>query len=106
MSISAGSKISGATSLGTATSPATPGSTTESVSTTQRQATFGASTGRAATGEPQARLRTALATVCISGALEDKLAAAAAAGFDGVEIFEPDFVASPWSAAEVRARCA
>ena len=39
--------------------------------------------------------RTAVATVCLSGTLEDKLAAAAAAGFDGVEIFEPDFVASP-----------
>jgi 4-hydroxyphenylpyruvate dioxygenase len=50
-------------------------------------------------------LRTAVATVCLSGTLEDKLVAAAAAGFDGVEIFEPDFVASPWSAAEVRARC-
>jgi 4-hydroxyphenylpyruvate dioxygenase len=44
--------------------------------------------------------------VCLSGTLEDKLVAAAAAGFDGVEIFEPDFVASPWSAAELRARCA
>ena len=43
--------------------------------------------------------RTALATVCISGTLEDKLAAAAAAGFDGVEIFEPDLVASPLSPA-------
>jgi 4-hydroxyphenylpyruvate dioxygenase len=51
-------------------------------------------------------VRTALATVCISGTLEDKLAAAASAGFDGVEIFEPDLVASPWSPAEVRARCA
>ena len=50
--------------------------------------------------------RTAVATVCLSGSLEDKLAAAAAAGFDGVEIFEPDFVASPSSAAEVRRRCA
>src|SRR3954454_18705153 len=50
-------------------------------------------------------LRTAVATVCLSGTLEDKLVAAAAAGFDGVEIFEPDFVASPWSAAEVRSRC-
>ena len=39
-------------------------------------------------------MRTAIATVCISGTLEDKLVAAAAAGFDGVEIFEPDFVAS------------
>src|SRR4051794_18558382 len=53
-----------------------------------------------------AGLRTAVATVCLSGTLEDKLAAAAAAGFDGVEIFEPDFVASSWSAAEVRTRCA
>jgi 4-hydroxyphenylpyruvate dioxygenase len=51
------------------------------------------------------RLRTALATVCISGTLEDKLEAAAAAGFDGVEIFEPDFVASPWSAGRVGSRC-
>jgi 4-hydroxyphenylpyruvate dioxygenase len=53
-----------------------------------------------------AGLRTAVATVCLSGTLEDKLAAAATAGFDGVEIFEPDFVASSWSAAEVRTRCA
>jgi 4-hydroxyphenylpyruvate dioxygenase len=51
-------------------------------------------------------LRTALATVCISGMLEDKVAAAAAAGFDGVEIFEPDLIASPWSPARVRERCA
>jgi 4-hydroxyphenylpyruvate dioxygenase len=38
--------------------------------------------------------------------LEDKLVAAAAAGFDGVEIFEPDFVVSPLSATQVRQRCA
>ena len=50
--------------------------------------------------------RTAVATVCLSGALEDKLAAAATAGFDGVEIFEPDLVASPMSPGEVRLRCA
>jgi 4-hydroxyphenylpyruvate dioxygenase len=50
--------------------------------------------------------RTALATVCISGTLEDKLAAAAAAGFDGVEIFEPDLVASPLSPTQLRTRCA
>ena len=50
--------------------------------------------------------RTAVATVCLSGTLDDKLAAAAAAGFDGVEIFEPDFVASPSSATKVRRRCA
>jgi 4-hydroxyphenylpyruvate dioxygenase len=50
-------------------------------------------------------VRTALATVCLSGTLEDKLDAAASAGFDGVEIFEPDFVAAPFTAAQVRARC-
>jgi 4-hydroxyphenylpyruvate dioxygenase len=50
--------------------------------------------------------RTAIATVCLSGALEDKLTAAAAAGFDGVEIFEPDLVASPMPPGEVRLRCA
>jgi 3-dehydroshikimate dehydratase len=51
-------------------------------------------------------MRTAVATVCLSGTLEDKLAAAAAAGFDGVEIFEPDLVASPEPADRIRARCA
>jgi 4-hydroxyphenylpyruvate dioxygenase len=51
-------------------------------------------------------LPTAVATVCLSGTLEDKLVAAAAAGFDGVEIFEPDFIASPWSATELKTRCA
>jgi 4-hydroxyphenylpyruvate dioxygenase len=51
-------------------------------------------------------VRTAVATVCLSGTLEDKLAAAAAAGFDGVEIFEPDFVAAPFPAKEIRTRCA
>ena len=51
-------------------------------------------------------VRNAIATVCISGTLEDKLAAASAAGFDGVEIFEPDLVGAPWSPAEVRSRCA
>jgi 4-hydroxyphenylpyruvate dioxygenase len=47
-----------------------------------------------------------IATVCLSGTLEDKLAAAAAAGFDGIEIFEPDLIASPWSPKELAARCA
>ena len=44
--------------------------------------------------------------MCISGTLEDKLAAAAAAGFDGVEIFEPDLVASPCRRPQLRRRCA
>src|SRR6478609_2861137 len=51
-------------------------------------------------------IRRAIATVCLSGMLEDKLDAAAAAGFDGVEIFEPDLVASSSTPAEVRMRCA
>ncbi|WP_370935772.1 TIM barrel protein [Amycolatopsis sp. cg13] len=50
--------------------------------------------------------RTGIATVCLSGTLDDKLSAAAAAGFDGVEIFEPDLVASPMPPGEVRLRCA
>jgi 4-hydroxyphenylpyruvate dioxygenase len=50
--------------------------------------------------------RRSIATVCLSGTLEDKVAAAAAAGFDGIEVFEPDLVASPWSPAELAARCA
>jgi 4-hydroxyphenylpyruvate dioxygenase len=51
-------------------------------------------------------VRHAIATVCLSGLLEDKLAAAAAAGFEGVEIFEPDLLASPERPAEIAARCA
>lgn len=50
--------------------------------------------------------RRAIATVCLSGTLEDKIAAAAAAGFDGIEVFEPDLIASPWAPAELAARCA
>ena len=51
-------------------------------------------------------MRTSIATVCLSGALTDKLHAAAEAGFDGVEIFEPDLVASPASPEEVVALAA
>ena len=47
-----------------------------------------------------------IATVCLSGTLEDKLAAAAAAGFDGVEIFENDLVAAASTPEEIGARCA
>jgi 4-hydroxyphenylpyruvate dioxygenase len=56
-----------------------------------------------ASAEPRRR---AVATVCLSGTLEDKLVAAAGAGFDGIELFEPDLIASPWSPAEVGRRCA
>ncbi|PSC06022.1 3-keto-5-aminohexanoate cleavage protein [Alsobacter soli] len=38
-------------------------------------------------------MKTSIATVSISGDFRDKLAAIAAAGFDGLEIFEQDFVA-------------
>ena len=48
-------------------------------------------------------MRTSIATVCISGTLVDKLHACAEAGFDGVEIFEPDLVASPASPEEIAA---
>ena len=44
-----------------------------------------------------------IATVCLSGSLEDKLYACADAGFDGVEIFEPDLVVNDRSPEEIRA---
>jgi 4-hydroxyphenylpyruvate dioxygenase len=50
--------------------------------------------------------RRCIATVCLSGTLEDKLAAAAAAGFDGVEIFENDLIQCALPAAAVRELCA
>jgi 4-hydroxyphenylpyruvate dioxygenase len=50
--------------------------------------------------------RTSIATVCLSGALEDRLDAAAAAGFDAVEIFENDLIASDCSPADIRRRVA
>jgi 4-hydroxyphenylpyruvate dioxygenase len=46
-------------------------------------------------------MRTSIATVSISGELPDKLAAIAEAGFDGVEIFENDFLAFDGSPADV-----
>lgn len=48
-------------------------------------------------------MKTSIATVCLSGILEEKLRACAIAGFDGVEIFEPDLVVSPSSPAEIKA---
>ncbi|MFF2823687.1 bifunctional sugar phosphate isomerase/epimerase/4-hydroxyphenylpyruvate dioxygenase family protein [Arthrobacter koreensis] len=47
-------------------------------------------------------MRTSIATVCLSGTLEDKLRACAAAGFDGVEIFEQDLVVSPSTPEQIR----
>jgi 4-hydroxyphenylpyruvate dioxygenase len=49
-------------------------------------------------------MRRAIATVCLSGTLEDKLDAAARAGFDAIELFENDLIASSLSPAEVRHR--
>jgi 4-hydroxyphenylpyruvate dioxygenase len=47
-----------------------------------------------------------IATVSVSGVLSQKLEAIAAAGFDGVEIFDNDLIASPLSPREIAARCA
>ena len=43
-----------------------------------------------------------IATVCLSGALQEKLEAAAAIGFDAVEIFEADLLAYEGSPADIR----
>ncbi|EKX67572.1 TIM barrel protein [Streptomyces ipomoeae] len=51
-------------------------------------------------------MRTSIATVSLSGSLTEKLTAAARAGFDGVEIFENDLLASPLTPEDIRARCA
>ncbi|WP_221801364.1 bifunctional sugar phosphate isomerase/epimerase/4-hydroxyphenylpyruvate dioxygenase family protein [Oceanobacter mangrovi] len=50
-------------------------------------------------------MKTSLATVSISGTLEQKLQAAARAGFDAVEIFENDFTQYPGTARDVRKMC-
>lgn len=50
-------------------------------------------------------MRKSIATVCLSGRLDEKLVAIAAAGFDGVEIFENDLLTSPLAPEDVRARC-
>ncbi|MRG60656.1 TIM barrel protein [Agromyces sp. CFH 90414] len=42
-----------------------------------------------------------ISTVCLSGTLEDKLRAAAAAGFAGIELLEYDLVMSSWSPARL-----
>jgi 4-hydroxyphenylpyruvate dioxygenase len=46
--------------------------------------------------------RRSIATVSLSGTLEDKLAAAARAGFDGVEIFENDLITCPLGPSQIR----
>ncbi|MDO9638243.1 MAG: TIM barrel protein [Pseudotabrizicola sp.] len=46
-------------------------------------------------------MKTSIATVSISGGFAEKLNAIAGAGFDGIEIFEQDFIASDFTPAEV-----
>ena len=48
-------------------------------------------------------MKRAIATVCLSGSLPDKLEAAAAAGFEGVEIFESDLLTFEGSPSEAGA---
>ena len=50
-------------------------------------------------------MKTAIATVCLSGGLRSKLEAVAAAEFRAVEIFEPDLVAFPGSPTDIRRIC-
>lgn len=51
---------------------------------------------------PTARRPKCIATVCLSGTLPEKLEAAAAAGFDGIEIFENDLLNFDGSPARVQ----
>lgn len=46
-------------------------------------------------------MKTSIATVSISGSLPEKLEAIAAAGFDGIEIFEQDFITHDGSPREI-----
>jgi len=46
-------------------------------------------------------MKTSIATVSVSGNLKEKLAAISAAGFDGIEIFEQDFIAYDGSPRDV-----
>src|SRR6185312_11137859 len=51
-------------------------------------------------------MRKSIATVSLSGTLEEKLVAAAQVGFDGVELFENDLITSALSPAQLRRRVA
>ena len=52
--------------------------------------------GGTATHRRVALMRRSIATVCLSGTLDEKLVAAARAGFDGVELFEADLSTRRW----------
>ncbi|WP_445164538.1 TIM barrel protein [Mycobacterium sp. Dal123C01] len=43
----------------------------------------------------QSAIKTSMATVCLSGSLEDKMLAIAEAGFDGFELLESDLISCP-----------
>lgn len=47
-------------------------------------------------------MQRAIATVCLSGTVEEKLQAAAEAGFDAIELFEPDFLGTRLHPPELR----
>ena len=47
-------------------------------------------------------MKTAIATVCLSGALDEKLEAIARAGFERVELFEADLLSFNGTPADVR----
>lgn len=51
-------------------------------------------------------MQRSIATVSLSGTLPEKLEAIAAAGFDGVEIFENDLLYYDGSPREIRQMCA
>ncbi|RLJ36488.1 bifunctional sugar phosphate isomerase/epimerase/4-hydroxyphenylpyruvate dioxygenase family protein [Acidovorax sp. 106] len=51
-------------------------------------------------------MRRSIATVSLSGTLHQKLEAIAAARFDGIELFEPDFISFTGSARELRQQAA
>jgi 4-hydroxyphenylpyruvate dioxygenase len=51
-------------------------------------------------------VRRSIATVSLSGSLTEKLSAAAAAGFDGVELFENDLISSPLTPTRIREQAA
>ena len=51
-------------------------------------------------------MRRSIATVSLSGTLRQKLEAIAAARFDGIELFEPDFISFTGSARELRQQAA
>ena len=50
-------------------------------------------------------MRRSIATVSLSGTLNEKLTAVANAGFDGVEIFDQDLLCSLWTPRRIRERC-